>query len=51
MLTITPFLWFATEAEDAMHFYTSIFERSRVVVVHRAQGKTMSVVNGQPVCT
>jgi predicted 3-demethylubiquinone-9 3-methyltransferase (glyoxalase superfamily) len=44
MLTITPFLWFATEAEEAMNLYTSIFERSRVVAVHKAQGRTMSVV-------
>jgi predicted 3-demethylubiquinone-9 3-methyltransferase (glyoxalase superfamily) len=44
MLTITPFLWFATEAEDAMNLYTSIFKRSSVVAVHRAQGRTMSVV-------
>ena len=44
MLTITPFLWFATEAEEAMNLYTSIFKRSSVIAVHRAQGKTMSVV-------
>ena len=44
MLTITPFLWFATEAEEAMTLYTSIFKRSSVIAVHRAQGRTMSVV-------
>jgi predicted 3-demethylubiquinone-9 3-methyltransferase (glyoxalase superfamily) len=44
MLTITPFLWFATEAEEAMNVYTSIFKRSSVIAVHRAQGRTMSVV-------
>ena len=44
MLTITPFLWFATEAEEAMNLYTSIFKRSSVIAVHRAQGRTMSVV-------
>jgi predicted 3-demethylubiquinone-9 3-methyltransferase (glyoxalase superfamily) len=43
MLTITPFLWFDTEAEDAMNFYASIFPRSRVVAVSRAHGKVMSV--------
>ena len=43
MPTITPFLWFDTQAEDAMNFYTSIFEQSKVVAVNRAQGKTMSV--------
>ena len=44
MLTITPFLWFATEAEDAMNLYTSIFPRANVISVSRAQGKVMSVV-------
>ena len=43
MLTVTPFLWFDTQAEDAMNFYASVFPRSRVVDVHRAQGKVMSV--------
>lgn len=43
MPTITPFLWFDTQAEDAMHFYASVFKRSKVVAVNRAQGKVMSV--------
>ena len=43
MPTITPFLWFDTQAEDAMNFYTSIFKDSRVISVSRAQGKVMSV--------
>jgi predicted 3-demethylubiquinone-9 3-methyltransferase (glyoxalase superfamily) len=43
MPTITPFLWFDTQAEEAMNLYTSIFERSRVLAVNRAQGKVMSV--------
>jgi len=43
MPTITPFLWFDTQAEEAMNFYVSIFNRSRVVKVDRAQGKVMSV--------
>ena len=30
MLSITPFLWFDTQAEEAMTFYTSIFPRSKV---------------------
>ena len=41
--TITPFLWFDTQAEEAMHFYMSIFKHSKVVNVARAQGKVMSV--------
>ena len=52
MLTITPFLWFDTQAEDAMKFYTSIFPRSTVHAVHRAQGRVMAVefeIEGQRV--
>ena len=43
MPTITPFLWFDTQAEEAMNFYLSIFKRSRIISVNRAQGKVMSV--------
>lgn len=43
MPTITPFLWFDTQAEEAMNFYTSIFKRSKVVSVNRTQEKVMSV--------
>ena len=43
MLSITPFLWFDTQAEEAMKFYTSIFPRSRVISVQRAGDAVMSV--------
>ena len=43
MPTITPFLWFDSQAEEAMNFYASIFKRSKVISVNRAQGKVMSV--------
>ena len=43
MPTITPFLWFDTQAEEAMNFYASIFKRSKVISVNRVQGKVMSV--------
>jgi predicted 3-demethylubiquinone-9 3-methyltransferase (glyoxalase superfamily) len=43
MPTITPFLWFDTQAEEAMNFYASIFGRSKVISTNRAQGKVMSV--------
>jgi predicted 3-demethylubiquinone-9 3-methyltransferase (glyoxalase superfamily) len=43
MLTVTPFLWFDTQAEDAMNFYASVFPRSRVLGVQRTQEKVMSV--------
>jgi predicted 3-demethylubiquinone-9 3-methyltransferase (glyoxalase superfamily) len=43
MLSITPFLWFDTQAEEAMTFYATVFKRSKVLAVHRAQGRVMSV--------
>jgi predicted 3-demethylubiquinone-9 3-methyltransferase (glyoxalase superfamily) len=43
MPTITPFLWFDTQAEEAMNLYVSIFKRSKVISVNRAAGKVMSV--------
>ena len=43
MPSITPFLWFDTQAEEAMNFYASIFKRSKVISVSGAQGKVMSV--------
>jgi len=52
MLTITPFLWFDTQAEEAMQFYTSIFPNSTVHAVHRAGGRVMAVefaIEGQRV--
>jgi predicted 3-demethylubiquinone-9 3-methyltransferase (glyoxalase superfamily) len=35
MQKITPFLWFDTQAEEAMNFYTSIFKNSKVGRVSR----------------
>lgn len=35
MQKITPFLWFDGKAEEAMRFYTSIFEDSKVGSVTR----------------
>lgn len=43
MPTITPFLWFDTQAEEAMNFYTSVFERSKVIAVNRAGGRVQTV--------
>ena len=44
MLTITPFLWFETQAEEAMNYYASIFPRVKVIAVNRAGDTVMSVV-------
>jgi predicted 3-demethylubiquinone-9 3-methyltransferase (glyoxalase superfamily) len=35
MQKITPFLWFDTQAEEAMNFYVSIFKNSKVLQVTR----------------
>jgi predicted 3-demethylubiquinone-9 3-methyltransferase (glyoxalase superfamily) len=43
MPKITPFLWFDTQAEEAMNLYTSIFKRSKVISINLAQGRVMSV--------
>jgi predicted 3-demethylubiquinone-9 3-methyltransferase (glyoxalase superfamily) len=43
MLSITPFLWFDTQAEQAMRFYASIFPRAREIAVHRAGDAVISV--------
>jgi predicted 3-demethylubiquinone-9 3-methyltransferase (glyoxalase superfamily) len=50
MQKITPFLWFDNQAEEAMHFYVSIFKNSKVGRVTRygdagpgPKGSVMSV--------
>jgi predicted 3-demethylubiquinone-9 3-methyltransferase (glyoxalase superfamily) len=35
MTTLTTCLWFDTEAEEAAHFYTSVFKNSRILEVSR----------------
>lgn len=35
MQKVTPFLWFDTQAEEAMNFYVSLFPNSRIVSVQR----------------
>ena len=44
MNKITPFLWFDTQAEDAMNLYCSIFKNSKVLSVSR-QGPNGPVMN------
>ncbi len=44
MKKITPFLWFDTQAEDAMNFYVSLFKNSKVNNVSRGpDGKVFTV--------
>ena len=42
MQKITPFLWYATEAEEAAAFYTSIFPDSRIKRVVAMQSESPS---------
>jgi predicted 3-demethylubiquinone-9 3-methyltransferase (glyoxalase superfamily) len=35
MQKISPFLWFNTQAEEAMNFYTSVFKDAKIVNVSR----------------
>lgn len=35
MPTVTPFLWFDTQAEEAAKFYVSVFPRSKILDVSR----------------
>ena len=35
MQKITPFLWFDTQAEEAAHFYVSVFPNSRILATTR----------------
>ena len=44
MKKITPFLWFDTEAEEAMNLYVSIFKNSKVLgVTPGPNGRALSV--------
>ena len=59
MQKITPFLWFDQQAEEAAHFYTSIFKNSEIgrvvrngeaamVVDFSLDGQRFSALNGGP---
>jgi len=43
MPKITPFLWFDTQAEEAMNFYVSTFKNSKAGRITRSRGSVMSV--------
>lgn len=45
MKKITPFLWFDTQAEEAMNFYCSIFKNSKVLGVTPGPNGIASSVN------
>ena len=43
MPTITPFLWFDTQAEEAMNFYCATFKSAKPLGVHRVDGRVLTV--------
>jgi predicted 3-demethylubiquinone-9 3-methyltransferase (glyoxalase superfamily) len=52
MPTITPFLWFDHQAEEAMNFYLSIFKDGKVHNITRRDGKVFTVtfeIQGQKI--
>src|SRR5262245_19475496 len=59
MQTITPFLWFQYQAEEATNFYASVFKQAKVMSVSRMgdqvmstqfelQGQRFMALNGNP---
>ena len=47
MQKITPFLWFDNQAEEAVNYYTSVFENSKIVSISR-YGKEAAEASGRP---
>jgi len=47
MQKITPYLWFDSQAEEAMHFYTSIFQHSKMAKISY-YGEAGAEVSGKP---
>ncbi len=45
---LTPFLWFANQAEEAARFYTSVFPGSRIVGLTRFGDAGQEVTGGVP---
>jgi predicted 3-demethylubiquinone-9 3-methyltransferase (glyoxalase superfamily) len=45
MQKITPFLWFNTQAEEAMNFYVSVFKNAKVITTTR-YGDNMPLPKG-----
>jgi len=54
MPTITPFLWFNGQAEEAANFYTSLFKNSKItsissmMVTFELNGQPFMALNGGP---
>ena len=50
MQKITPCLWFDNQAEEAVNFYVSIFENSKILKISR-YGEESAKVSGRPAGT
>ena len=48
MQKITPFLWFADQAEEAANFYVSIFKNSRIGNITRYDSEEVVKASGRP---
>lgn len=54
MASVRPFLWFAQGAEEAAHFYCSIFPDARMIETNpmattfEVQGQQITALNGNP---
>lgn len=44
MKKITPFLWFDDNLEEALNFYTSVFENAKIIDVQRMGGPEAPVI-------
>lgn len=47
MQKITPFLWFGNQAEEAAHFYASVFKNSKITSISR-YGESGEKASGMP---
>jgi predicted 3-demethylubiquinone-9 3-methyltransferase (glyoxalase superfamily) len=47
MLKITPFLWFDSQAEEAVNYYISIFKNSKITTITRYD-KAGAAASGRP---
>lgn len=51
---VTPFLWFDSNAEEAVRFYTSVFENSKIIQINpmvstfELDGQRLMALNGGP---
>ncbi len=54
MQKITPFLWFNNNAEEALHFYASVFKNAKIIgsppqsMVLLLEGQELILFNGGP---